>query len=199
MDTKTCKTCKVEKSVNEFGPNKGYAGGRLPHCRPCMAAKAREHYQRNRERVNEYKKAQMKAYRRDPEKNEKIKANRRRYWRESDASEKQKGHLASLRSNHFFLWRARLWSARHSVTVTGLELWRLWKTQKGRCALSGRKLSAHAHLDHIVPVSNDGAHTIENLRWLDPLVNVARGNLTDAEFVSLCRDVVAAVESLEAA
>lgn len=47
-----------------------------------------------------------------------------------------------------------------------------------------------AHLDHIVAASLGGGHGLENLRWLDPLVNVALGNMTDDEFRALCSDVL---------
>jgi hypothetical protein len=55
--------------------------------------------------------------------------------------------------------------------------------------LSGRKLDNTAHLDHIQPKSENGSHGLENLRWVDPWVNIARGNLNDAEFALRCSQV----------
>ena len=71
------------------------------------------------------------------------------------------------------------------------ELAGLWKRQRGKCALTGRKLGRDAHLDHIIPVSRGGECTINNLRWVCPEVNFIRGYLVDEEFVRLCRDVIA--------
>ncbi len=107
--------------------------------------------------------------------------------------ERQNAYYAKLRAERFFHWRARLWSSRWKVTVTEAQLIELWEAQAARCALSGRPLGADAHLDHVVPSSLGGTHTIENLRWLDPVVNVMRQNLTDAEFLAVCREIVEAL------
>jgi 5-methylcytosine-specific restriction endonuclease McrA len=96
--------------------------------------------------------------------------------------------MTGLRQDHFFVWRARNWSARFKVRVTPSQLAHMWIRQQGRCALSGRPLGRDAHLDHVVPQAC-GRHDITNLRWLDPAVNVARQNMDDSEFVALCRDV----------
>jgi len=65
-----------------------------------------------------------------------------------------------------------------------------WKEQRGLCALSGRKLDRSAHLDHILPVSRGGSNEICNLQWLDPMVNQAKSNMTDVEFLNLCQEVI---------
>jgi hypothetical protein len=63
--------------------------------------------------------------------------------------------------------------------------------QQYRCALSGRKLTPQtASLDHIVPIRDGGAHVLENAQVLDNQVNRAKGSLTTAEFIRLCREVV---------
>lgn len=98
---------------------------------------------------------------------------------------KGREYSARLRDQHFLRWRARNWG--HGVTAKMLAA--LWKRQRGICALSGRKLDRTAHLDHISPKSFGGVHTIENLRWLDPWVNTARGNLSDQEFMDRCNQV----------
>lgn len=65
-----------------------------------------------------------------------------------------------------------------------------WKRQRGRCALSGRKLDRTAHIDHIIPRSRGGSNKIDNLQFLTREVNIAKSNLTDDEFIQLCLDVV---------
>lgn len=67
----------------------------------------------------------------------------------------------------------------------------LLERQQYRCALSGRRLTPQtAALDHIVPIRNGGEHVMENAQVLDKQVNRAKGSLTTAEFIRLCRDVV---------
>jgi 5-methylcytosine-specific restriction endonuclease McrA len=62
-----------------------------------------------------------------------------------------------------------------------------------RCALTGWALEygSTASIDHIVPKSRGGDDTLRNLRWVDKRVNFAKRDLTDEEFVRLCRAVVA--------
>lgn len=116
-------------------------------------------------------------------------ANQRRHYWEGGGREQQRAYAKHLRERQFFVWRARIWSARHGTKVTGLQLAGLWLRQRGCCALSGRPLDREAHLDHVVPLSGGGAHGIDNLRWLDPWVNVARQNLSDEEFAERCLEV----------
>lgn len=77
-----------------------------------------------------------------------------------------------------------------SLSVPGLLA--LLDRQQYRCALSGRKLvPENTSLDHMVPVSRGGGHTIENAQALANEVNRAKHTLTNEEFIRLCRDVVA--------
>lgn len=74
------------------------------------------------------------------------------------------------------------------MRVAADELRALWGG--GRCALSGRLLELDtAHLDHILPKSRGGGHTIDNLQWLDPEVNKAKRAMTDEEFRLICHEV----------
>jgi 5-methylcytosine-specific restriction endonuclease McrA len=66
----------------------------------------------------------------------------------------------------------------------------IWLNQKGRCALSGRKLDRKAHVDHKLPVSRGGSNCLSNLQFLSPEVNQAKSSLTDSEFIQLCMEVV---------
>ncbi len=76
-------------------------------------------------------------------------------------------------------------------TVTGKQILDLVEQQKYRCALSGRELEPPtASLDHIIPLSREGAHDISNLWVLDYRVNSAKGTLLVEEFIAMCKDVV---------
>jgi hypothetical protein len=67
----------------------------------------------------------------------------------------------------------------------------LLEAQNFRCAMTGRALTPRtAALDLIVPIRCGGEHVIENTQILDKAVNRAKGSLTSAEFITLCREVV---------
>jgi hypothetical protein len=76
-------------------------------------------------------------------------------------------------------------------------LHQLWIEQQGLCAVTGVSLvpGSNASLDHIVPVSRGGDNSKTNLRWVLDVVNKAKWDMTDEQFVELCRLVVAAAES----
>ena len=62
------------------------------------------------------------------------------------------------------------------------------------CALTGRPLDFDKpetyEYDHIIPTSRGGDNTIDNLQIVCPEANRAKQNLTDEEFVDLCKEVV---------
>lgn len=72
--------------------------------------------------------------------------------------------------------------------VSPFDLWKLWKTQRGKCALSGRKLDRTAEIDHRTPKVRGGDDRLENLQWVTKEANRAKRDLTEDEFLSLCRD-----------
>lgn len=159
-------------------------GGRW-RCQPCANAYQRARYATEPELIRTRKRESMAKARTDPDKREAMNASRRgnaTYLASGRAYNKQ------LKEVHFFRWRSRLLS-RSGSTVTPQQLAALWKSQRGVCALSGRKLGRNAHVDHITPRSKGGQTVIENLRWLDPWVNVALQDLTDEEFVASCAQV----------
>lgn len=79
-----------------------------------------------------------------------------------------------------------------------MELAKLWKRQRGKCVLTGRRLNrTSAQLDHIIPVIKGGSGLIANLRWVHRDVNYAKRDLSDADFYALCHEVVAALSHSE--
>ena len=72
----------------------------------------------------------------------------------------------------------------------------LIERQNFRCALTGRTLEPQtASLDHIIPLTQNGQHVIENTQVLHKDVNRAKGTLTNDVFLALCREVVAWADS----
>ena len=87
-------------------------------------------------------------------------------------------------------------TARLTGRITITNVLRLVEFQQHRCALTGRTLTPEtASLDHIVPVRHGGDHAIENAQLLHRDVNRAKTTMTSEEFIRLCREVVAYVDS----
>lgn len=71
------------------------------------------------------------------------------------------------------------------------------ETQKYRCALTGRDLTPDiAALDHCTPVSRGGSLSdTSNLQVVHVQINGAKGIMTNSEFIAMCREVVAFIDS----
>ncbi len=99
-------------------------------------------------------------------------------------------NLAATRAYYArrFFW-GRAMKLRGDGRATPKDLARLWKAQRGKCALTGRRLDRKAQLDHIQPKARGGADHLANLRWVCLEVNLAKRDLHDAEFIALCAEV----------
>ena len=77
-----------------------------------------------------------------------------------------------------------------ALTIAQLE--KLYRSQKGKCALSGTfiylgsRRRTNASLDRI---NSDGHYTLGNVQWVSKAANMARGSMTVDEFVKLCEQV----------
>jgi hypothetical protein len=74
--------------------------------------------------------------------------------------------------------------------LTSTFLAQLIRKQEYRCALSGVTLTPDtAALDHIVPYSEGGKHTRDNVQWVHEEVNRMKGQMSSREFREWCRRV----------
>jgi 5-methylcytosine-specific restriction endonuclease McrA len=62
------------------------------------------------------------------------------------------------------------------------------------CALTGRPIdlmnSKSYQLDHIIPRSKGGDNSLKNCRLTCKQANIAKSDMTDEEFIQLCKDVI---------
>jgi hypothetical protein len=76
-------------------------------------------------------------------------------------------------------------------TVTAFEVWKIVRRQKGKCALSGVKLtSENISPDHIECLAKGGTSVTSNIRLVTKNVNLARHMMNDEEFIEMCQNVV---------
>jgi len=101
---------------------------------------------------------------------------------------KNKATMRAYASKRFFWSKAMKLKGENKATTK--QIASLWKKQKGLCALTGKKLNRTSQLDHILPKSRGGTDYIENLQWLSKEANLAKRDLTDAEFIKLCSCVM---------
>jgi CRISPR/Cas system Type II protein with McrA/HNH and RuvC-like nuclease domain len=68
----------------------------------------------------------------------------------------------------------------------------LFDAQAGRCTYTAVALvpGVNASVDHRVPISRGGPHSIENVHWVDRRVNIAKADMTHEEFIAMCEEVV---------
>jgi 5-methylcytosine-specific restriction endonuclease McrA len=134
--------------------------------------------------TREAKRSQMALRRKkDPEKNRAY----QRKWH-AENREHSKAKLRAYYAKRFFWGRAM--KLRGPERATYKDLARIWKQQRGRCALTGRRLDRTADMDHIIPKTRGGTDHPSNIRWLAREVNMVKRNLTDGEFLILCADVM---------
>ena len=72
--------------------------------------------------------------------------------------------------------------------ITGTTLFELAKSNGFRCALSGVELKPdNASLDHTIPLSKGGSHSMHNVAVIHGAVNRMKGEMDRDEFVRWCK------------
>jgi len=176
-----CKSCGIDKPSSEYRIHK--RGYRIGKCRECERAYQRAKYAENPDLIRKRKRESMaKSRSESPERH-------RRQQRDWHARNREQ-NLKKMReySGRRFFWTKAM-KLRGASRASHKELACLWRSQRGACALTGRKLHRDAQLDHKTPRARGGGDEIENLQWLSPAVNLAKRDLTDSEFIALCREV----------
>jgi CRISPR/Cas system Type II protein with McrA/HNH and RuvC-like nuclease domain len=103
--------------------------------------------------------------------------------------EKTTAKMREYYERRFFWGRAMKLRGSNRATVSDIS--RLWYAQRGKCALTGRRLDRTAQLDHITPKAKGGDDCASNLRWVCAAINYAKRDMSDAELQALCADVMA--------
>jgi len=108
-------------------------------------------------------------------------------WRQKNI-DRERRKMREYVKRRFFWSRANRLKGQGKATYKDIA--RLWKLQRGKCALTGERLDRTAQLDHKTPKVRGGSDTIENLQWVTKTVNLAKRDLTVEEFHELCGNVM---------
>ena len=150
---KECCRCHIVQDINEFYKWSRGKDGRQSYCRTCdLAAKARHYKEHQAETIARVNRWQLDNW-------EKVKQYKRKWKRNNPNSILQYKHKRrSIESQEHF---------------TAEEWQRLLEKSGSRCLACGssEKLSA----DHVIPLSQGGSNSIENIQVLCVLCNCKKG------------------------
>ena len=147
---KVCKTCKVEKSFDEFHLMSSAKDHRAPHCKSCTSARHREYYQKNKQAAKD----RATEWRMDnPEARAKIQS---RYQKANP--DKECAKAARYRSRK-------------------LNAIPPWFCKAAVDAYYAERPKTH-EVDHIVALANGGTHSQDNLQYLPISINRQKGART---------------------
>lgn len=162
---KICTCCKIEKIFSEFSPDKRLSSGLQSRCKSCFAnivkAKRLQNPKANRESV---KRSVKKHYAKKLERNaEYRKANPDKVaqWKKRDRKE-NKTRVLSDNAMRRSLIKGETTSAIRQIYAL-------------RDFYKAMSLGENFHVDHIIPLSKNGLHIIENLRVIPAIDNLRKG------------------------
>lgn len=135
---KRCSKCSTVKLITDFGSAKSRRDGLHNQCRECASTRFAKYREANQEALNEY---------------------RREYYATNE--------LGRLREQLRNGYRRAIRAGNQADWITPEELLTYWNA-KGinplRCYLTGAELTIqNRSLDHVLAISNDGSHTVDNL------------------------------------
>jgi 5-methylcytosine-specific restriction endonuclease McrA len=208
---KKCPRCETFKDLNEFGLNKSKKDGRYVYCLECSRIISKEYYNKNHEEKLEREKVyREKNKERNKERNrEKAKRYREKYPERVKLSQdkynkKPESKIRSNRYNHSekgklyhrkyikdnydkWLTRQRKNQVIRRIRKTNNEIFTI-SNKDMRRLLSSKCAVCESydkiHIDHVIPVSRGGRHSIGNLQPLCQGCNLSKNNKLNIEWKS---------------
>ena len=196
---KLCKVCNQVKDLGKFSKHSRMSDGYLNMCKSCKSAYDKKRREEKREDINKKAKEAYKANiekRREMNRNSYYKHVEKRKeaakeYRENNKEKYKKyfsQHHQDKKEDETYIMKRKLRKHEHRQkqfntadgTITVEELKNLKLRQNDQCGYCGTILSqlpeTNVHLDHIVPLSLGGAHTISNVVFACSACNLSKNN-----------------------
>ena len=189
---KVCNQCKTEKPLSSYNKKSSAKDGHYHTCKPCKASIDKDYRDRNKERLklnnSLYRKENRSAiaatnrkryYSCTSEEIEERKRKKREYAKNSSEEVKQrkreydKAYFASEAGKKVTALSAKKRRAQklssEDGTITYQSLEALMTSQDSKCKYCSTDLDLQpkgfVHLDHVIPLSKGGVHSIDNVVW----------------------------------
>jgi len=171
---KVCGTCKVEKSVDDFYKDKRKQDGLYPDCKTCHCARTKRYYQNNLDSVRE----KQKDYRtNNKDKLSVINQNWRDNNRDRIARTSSAWRKANLEKRRGYWQKYRSLKVTNSFAISNNEIEKLYNSDCFYCGVS-----ENITLDHVIPLSRGGKHSIGNIVPACGKCNYSKNNKTVMEW-----------------
>ena len=191
---KTCTKCTTEKEITEFRKRAGASDGLNSQCRSCESAQKKEYYLNNKEEIL----LKNKSYSSTPIGRQKgLEYRRNQYEKRDKKTLKEKAHNYYIKNREKIKKQAAeykktaegiastkkmriqrsLINVTSDNTVTASALTKLREVQSNCCYYCNLTLleGSSTHLDHYVPLSKGGQHSIFNVVWSCASCNLKKG------------------------
>lgn len=206
MSVFCCRNCKEEKPIDNFCKDKSRKRGHHPYCKDCQREIKGRNRPLNIKRATNWNKKNRERRNKNNRRNYAIKNN---LFSESFLNEHREVicflriYLYELsrkkRKDYEKKWRKenkelkRLWSSKRRAlrkekddgTVTKESL---KKKNKGNCYICGVSFKdlkdKDIHLEHVIPLSRGGLHSIHNMEFSCKSCNLKKGNKTYDEYIN---------------
>lgn len=187
---KHCTKCKQDKDVNDFSKNKSKPDGRATECKLCVKqynTKYREeHKNENREYLKEYR--QVNKLSLDEKKKEYVANNkvshlkRQHNWyiKNVDTIKARTSQYQKDHPEQYQMYNNRRLARKKTVVVEKFDHQDIISKYGSKCVYCGR---AFTHIDHYVPLSKGGSHTLENVRPSCEMCNLTKSNKLPEDFL----------------
>ena len=177
---KICTKCKIEKSLDEFFKRNDVKTSHRSHCKQCTKTQ-KDIYRKQNEEIIKKKQKEWGDKNRTNRLKKKIEYNRRhrkeiRKWHK-EYLQTEKGKEKSRVGTANYRAKKRNNS---DGTITYKALRWLRKLQNNKCYKCKKPLDfispRATHLDHHIPISKGGKHSIENVVYLCQFCNLSKSD-----------------------
>lgn len=187
---KICKSCKIAKSLDQFGSEKRTKDGKKARCNECMNLYMREYYAANPQKIKDRALTYHYAHR------EEANARRRLFRLNNLEKEKAAVRLYALNNRQKINAIAANWKSKNRVKVRQLNQARrnvikqsdvstdfIMSLKIQPCVYCGVYKPNQMHIDHVVPIARGGLHEESNLVSACAKCNQSKGSKLVSEWL----------------